>query len=90
MAKRLFRFVSGDMVCSMSSVTLMDAWLKVELAKGKYGAEFTRDRNAVIVAYDAQGNVLGTRTWVQWHEMLMEDTYGADWRAVHAHAVKLM
>jgi len=90
MAVQQFRFVSGEMVCTVSSCSVLDAWLMVENAKGRFGSEFTREQNALIEAYDAQGVAIAKRTWQQWHELLLEDTYGPDWRKITEHAAKLL
>lgn len=89
MAWKTFYFVVGEMVCTQIAHSLLDAWLSVELQGGRNGVEFTSRANNQIVAYDAAGAVLASQTWLQWHDQLMTDTYGADWKDKIEHAERL-
>ena len=90
MAKRqTFWFVVGEIVCGQSAYTLLDAWFKVEAANGKYGCEFTKEENRTIEAYTADGQLVASKTWEGWHDALMADTYGKDWKESAARAEAL-
>lgn len=89
MARQKFYFVTGEMVCTQTAHTLLDAWLSVETQGFRNGAEFTRRENNEIAAYDNAGNLLARRTWLQWHNELMTDTYGTDWQEKLEHAERL-
>lgn len=81
MAQRAkFWFVVGEQVCGQHAHNVLDAWFKVETARGKYGCEFTKEENRTIEAYTADGKLIASRTWEGWHAALMADTYGEDWR----------
>lgn len=77
--KQKFWFVVGEIACGQSAYNLLDAWLKVESANGKYGCEFTREENRTIEAYTEDGRLIAAKTWEGWHHALMVDTYGEDW-----------
>lgn len=79
--RKKFWFVVGEIVCGKVAYNLLDAWFKVEAAAGKCGCEFTQSENRTIEAYTEDGVLIATRTWDGWHNALMADTYGRDWKA---------
>lgn len=79
-SRQKFWFVVGEIVCGQSAYNVLDAWFKVESANGKYGCEFTKEENRTIEAYTAGGMLVAAKTWEGWHDALMTDTYGEDWK----------
>lgn len=87
--RKQFWFVTGEFAHGVLSHSLLDAWLSIEIANGKYGSEFTKEANRTIEAYTEDGRLLECRTWEGWHRLLMEDTYGDDWEAHIENASRL-
>lgn len=90
MARQKFWFVVGDVACGKIASNVLDAWLSVEIAGGKHGAEFTEGTGHLIEAYDSECTLLASRTWEQWHSEVLRDTYGDAWREHCDNAAKLM
>lgn len=84
-----FYFAAGEQVMTIRSSTVLDAWLAltVKAAKMPIASEF---RRLPIEAMDAEGNRIEKRTWEQWQEALLRDTYGPGYQAVLKHAESLI
>lgn len=84
-----FYFVAGEQVTSAESCSVLDAWMKIEsrARREPIASEF---RELPIAAHDDSGRVLATRTWSGWHDAVLRDTYGDNFRGVLAHAAELL
>lgn len=82
---KTFRFVAGEQVLTRRSTNVLDAYLGLSIwaAKHPIPREF---KTPPVEAYDADGNLLGKRTWQGWHEAVLADTYGPNWRERIRHA----
>lgn len=81
-------FVAGEQVITVSSRTVLDAWLKIEIRARRYpiASEF---QNLLIEAYSVDGVVVAKRSWQQWHDAVLQDTYGDNFREILDAAVEL-
>ena len=81
-------FVAGEQVVTVRSYTVHDAWMKVA-GRTRYplASEF---RTLPIEAYDADGIVIAKRSWQEWDEAVLRDTYGKNFRSILDHAADLL
>lgn len=81
MARQLFHFIAGEQHIQFASHTVLDAFFKFQCyaRKKPFASEF---RELPIEAFDSEGNSLGKRRWAEWHEAVMLDTYGHEWREI--------
>jgi hypothetical protein len=86
MARQLFHFIAGEQHAQAAASNVLDAWLQIE-RKPILAAEF---RRLPVEAYDEAGNKLAVRPFDGWHDALMRDTYGDNWREVVRHAEELV
>jgi hypothetical protein len=84
-----FYFVAGERVVTRHSRNVLDAFLSLKLyaRKNPLASEFHR---LPIEAVDAEGNVVGRRTWAEWDKEILRDTYGDDYDEVLENAAKLL
>jgi hypothetical protein len=86
--RKTFYFVAGEQVMTFASISVLDAWMKLErhAEKQPVACEY---RELLIDACDETGNVLESHNWNGWHEALLRDTYGENWREHMDHAGSL-
>jgi hypothetical protein len=86
----VFYFVAGEQLIRSESISILDAWMLLE-QRAKHCYPVAREfRELPIAGTDCDGNVLATRSWQGWHDAVLEDTYGSNWREVLDHASSLM
>jgi hypothetical protein len=82
-SKPYFRFVAEHEVITAHASNVLDAWLVVERLNER-GILPDVFKTRLIAAYTASGKLVDTKTFDQWHNALMTDTYGPEWRDVIA------
>jgi hypothetical protein len=86
---KTFYFVAGEQVITVRSITVLDAWMKVE-NKSRREPIASEFRNLPIDAFDEEGVKLFTRTWDGWNNEVLRDTYGEGYRAILDNAAALI
>ena len=86
---KTFRFVAGEQVITRRSYNMLDAYLGLSIwaVSHPIPSEF---KTLPIEVYDVDGNLLGKRSWQGWHEAVLADTYGPDWKEKIQHAGELV
>ena len=90
MARQLFHFIAGEQHMQFASISPLDAWLNLTVyAKRNPVADEFRRLPIECYAGDST-SPLAKRTWDQWQDALMQDTYGDNWQEKLDHASELM
>lgn len=87
--RQKFYFVAGEQVITRQSITVLDAWNSLEIY-AKTNPIPDEFRRLPITATDAEGQTIATRTWANWHQELLRDTYGDDFQAIANRANSLL
>lgn len=85
----MFHFVAGEMHIQFKARNVLDAFLAFQIYAGKkpIAADY---RAFPIESYDDAGNLIGKRTWNEWRDEVLKDTYGENWNDQIEHAADLM